>query len=92
MLVPRTQFMTNLNTLKPFNYPLITTIIAHSKRFIQLKFYQVVRNSCGAGVFAGACRVMDSLQKRMSLPALIPVSNGNSHGLKLILYFYAFMI
>lgn len=26
-------------------------------------------------------------KKRMSLPALIPVSNGNSHGLKLILYF-----
>ena len=92
MLVLRTRFMTNRNTLKPFNYPLITTIIAHSKRFIQLKFYQVVRNSCGADVFAGAFLDTDSLQKRMSLSALVPITNWNSQGLKLILYFYAFMI
>ena len=84
--------MTNRNTLNPFKYPLTTNIIAQNKHFIQLKFYQVVRNSRGVDIISGACRVMDSLQKRMSLPALIPVSNGNSHGLKLILYFYAFMI
>lgn len=79
--------MTNRNTSKPLKYPLAITIIAHSKHFIQLKFYQVVRNSRGADVFSGACLDTDSLQKRMSLSALVPVTNWNSHGLKLILYF-----
>lgn len=87
MLVPRTRFMTNRNTSKPLKYPLAITIIAHSKHFIQLKFYQVVRNSRGADVFSGACLDTDSLQKRMSLSALVPVTNWNSQGLKLILLF-----
>lgn len=43
----------------------------------------------GVDVFSDACRVMDSLNKRMSLQAMVPVKNGSSHGLKLILYFYA---
>ena len=64
MLVPRTRFMTNRNTLKPFKYPLTTNIIAQNKHFIQLKFYQVVRNSRGADVFSGACLDTDSLQKK----------------------------
>lgn len=38
-------------------------------------------------VFSDACRVMDSLNKRMILQAMVPVKNGSSHGLKLILYF-----
>jgi hypothetical protein len=85
--------MTNRNTLKPFNYPLITTIIAHSKRFLLTEFYQGIRTQPhGADVFSNACRVMDSLQKRMSLQAMVSVRDGSSHGLKLILYFYAFMI
>lgn len=79
--------MTNRNTLNTFKYPLTTNIIAQNKHFIQLKFYQVVRNSRGAGVFSGACLDTDSLQKRMSLQALVPVCNGSSHGLKLILLF-----
>lgn len=41
----------------------------------------------GVDVFSDACHVMDSLNKRMSLQAIVPVKNGNSHGLKLILYF-----
>ena len=97
MLVPRTRFMTNRNILKPFILclQLLTTIIAQSKRYLLAEFYQGVRfkiNTHGVDIISGACRVMDSLQKRMSLSALIPVSNGNSHGLKLILYFYAFII
>ena len=96
-LVPRNRTMTNRNILKPFILclQLLTTIIAQSKRYLLAEFYQGVRfkiNTHGVDIISGACRVMDSLQKRMSLPALIPVSNGNSHGLKLILYFYAFMI
>lgn len=49
--------------------------------------FNYVMQPLRADVFSNACRVMDSLQKRMSLPALVPVSNGSSHGLKLILYF-----
>lgn len=87
MLVPRTRFRPNRITSKPLKYSLAITIIVHSKRYIKLKFYQVVRNSRGADVFSGACLDTDSLQKRMSLQALVPVSNGSSHGLKLILLF-----
>ena len=87
--------MTNRNTSKPLKYPLAITIIAHSKCYLLAEFYQGVRfkiNTHGVDIISGTCRVIDSLQKRMSLPAMIPVSNGNSHGLKLILYFYAFII
>lgn len=92
MLVPRTRFMTNRNILKPFILclQLLTTIIAQSKRYLLAEFYQGVRfkiNTHGVDIILSACRVMDSLQKRMSLPAMLPVRNGNSHGLKLILYF-----
>lgn len=90
MLVPRTRFMQNRNTLNPFKYPLLTTIITQSKHFLLTEFYQGVRfkmNTHRVDVILGACRDTDSLQKRMSLSALVPVSNGNSHGLKLILYF-----
>ena len=87
MLVPRNRTMTNRNTLNPFKYPLTTNIIAQNKHFIQLKFYQVVRNSRGADVFSGACLDTDSLQKRMSLSTPVPVTNWNSQGLKLILLF-----
>ena len=87
MLVPRNRTMTNRNTLNPFKYPLTTNIITQNKHFIQLKFYQVVKNSRGAGVFSGACLDTDSLQKRMSLKALVPACNGSRNGLKLILLF-----
>ena len=80
--------MTNRNTLNPFKYPLTTNIIAQNKHFIQLKFYQVVRNSRGADVFSGACLDTDSLQKRMSLKTLVPACNGSRNGLKLILLFF----
>lgn len=82
--------MTNRNISKPFKYHLLTTIIAQSKCYLLAEFYQGVRfkmNTLGVDIILSACRVMDSLQKRMSLPALLPVRNGNSHGLKLILYF-----
>lgn len=89
--------MTNRNILKPFILclQLLTTIIAQSKRYLLAEFYQGVRfkiNTHGVDIISGVCRVMDSLQKRMSLQVMVPVSNGSSHGLKLILYFYAFMI
>lgn len=79
--------MTNRNTSKPLKYPLAITIIAHSKHFIQLKFYQVVRNSRGADIFSGTSLDTDPLQKRMSLKALVPACNGSRNGLKLILLF-----
>lgn len=91
MLVPRTRFMQNRNTLNPFKYPLLTTIITQSKHFLLTEFYQGVRfkmNTHRVDVILGACRDTDSLQKRMSLSALVPVSNGSSHGLKLILLFF----
>ncbi len=47
----------------------------------------IERRPRGVDVFSDACRVMDSLNKRMSLQAIVPVKNGSSHGLKLILYF-----
>ena len=87
MLVPRNRTMPNRNTLNPFKYPLTTNIIAQNKHFIQLKFYQVVKNSRGADVFSGAYLDTDSLQKRMSLQALVSASNGSRNGLKLILLF-----
>lgn len=89
--------MTNRNILKPFILclQLLTTIIAQSKRYLLAEFYQGVRfkiNTHGVDIISNACRVMDSLQKRMSLQAMLPVRDGSSHGLKLILYFYAFII
>lgn len=90
MLVPRTRFMPNRNTLNPFKYPLLTTIITQSKHFLLTEFYQSVRfkmNPHRVDIISGACRVMDSLQKRMSLSTLVPVTNWNSQGLKLILLF-----
>lgn len=84
----RIRLMPNRNTSKPLKYPLAITIIAHSKRFLLTEFYQGIRMQYhGADVFSDACRDTDSLQKRMSLQALVPVSNGSSHGLKLILLF-----
>ena len=85
-IVP-TWFMPNRNTLKPLKYPLAATIIARNKRYIKLKFYQVLRNARRANVFSNACLDTDSLQKRMSLKALVPACNGSRNGLKLILLF-----
>lgn len=82
--------MQNRNTLNPFKYPLLTTIITQSKHFLLTEFYQGVRfkmNTHRVDVILGACRDTDSIQKRMSLQAMVSVSNGSSHGLKLILYF-----
>ena len=78
----------NRNTLKPLKYPLAATIIARNKRFLLTEFYQGIRmQSREADVFSGACLDTDSLQKRMSLQALISASNGSRNSLKLILLF-----
>ena len=78
----RIRFMPNRNTSKPLKYPLAATIIARNKRFLLTEFYQGIRmQSHGADIFSNACRDTDSLQKRMSLQAMVPVSNGRSHGL-----------
>ena len=80
--------MPNRNTSKPLKYPLAITIIAHSKRFLLTEFYQGIRmQPHEVDVFSNACIDTDSLQKRMSLSALVPACNGSSHGLKLILLF-----
>ncbi len=80
--------MPNRNTSKPLKYPLAITIIAHSKRFLLTEFYQGIRmQPHEVDFFSSACRVTDSLQKRMSLQALVLVSNGIRNGLKLILLF-----
>ena len=83
-----TWLMPNRNTLKPLKYPLAATIIARNKRFLLTEFYQWIRmQSREADVFSRACLDTDSLQKRMSLQALVPASNGSRNGLKLILLF-----
>lgn len=91
MSVMRIRLMPNRNTSKPLKYPLAITIIAHSKRFLLTEFYQRIRmQSHGADIFSNACRDTDSIQKRMSLQALVPACNGSSHGLKLILLFCSY--
>ena len=81
--------MPNRNPSKPLKYPLAITIIARSKRFLLTEFYQGIRmQPHEVDFFSSACRVTDSLQKRMSLQALVLVSNGIRNGLKLILLFY----
>ena len=88
MSVMRIRLMPNRNTSKTLKYPLAITIIAHSKRFLLTEFYQGIRMQYhGADVFSDACRDTDSLQKRMSLQALISASNGSRNSLKLILLF-----
>ena len=80
--------MPNRNTSKPLKYPLAITIIARSKRFLLTEFYQGIRmQPHEVDFFSSACRVTDSLQKRMNLQALVLVSNGIRNGLKLILLF-----
>ena len=80
--------MPNRNTLKPLKYPLAANIIARNKRFLLTEFYQGIRmQSRRADVFSRACLDTDSLQKRMSLQALVPASNESRNGLKLILLF-----
>lgn len=49
--------------------------------------FNYVMQPIGADVFSSAYRDTDSLQKKMSLSALVPVTNWNSQGLKLILLF-----
>ena len=87
MSVTQIRFMPNRNTSKPLKYLLTATIIARNKRYIKLKFYQVLRNARRANVFSNACLDTDSLQKRMSLSALVPACNGSRNGLNSSFYF-----